>query len=177
MEQWTGLKLGKEDIKAVCCHPTCLTHMQSTSCKMLVWVSPKLESTARRGLPWWSRGWGCVCQCRGYGFNPCSRKIPHAQNHCSDCSHEIKRCLVSGRKAMTNPDSILKSRDLTSSTKFHLVKDMAFPVVMYRHESWTIKKAEPKELLLQTVVLEKTLESVLDSTEIKPVNPKGNQYS
>ena len=78
---------------------------------------------------------------------------------------------------MTHPDSALKSRDLTSSTKFHLVKAMAFPVVMYRHESWTIKKAEPKELLLHTVVLEKTLESVLDSTEIKPVNPKGTQYS
>ena len=59
-----------------------------------------------------------------------------------DCSHEIKRCLVLGRKAMTNLDSILKSRDITLSTKVHLVKAMAFPIVMYRCESWTIKKAE-----------------------------------
>ena len=59
-----------------------------------------------------------------------------------DCSHEIKRCLLLGRKAMTNLDSILKSRDITSSTKVHLVKAMVFPVVMYRCESWTIKKAE-----------------------------------
>ena len=60
----------------------------------------------------------------------------------SDCSHEIKRCLVFGRKAMTNLDSVLRSTDLTLSTKVHLVKGMVFPVVMYRHESWTIKKAE-----------------------------------
>ena len=59
-----------------------------------------------------------------------------------DCSHEIKRCLLLGRKAMTNLDSILKSRDITLPTKFHLVKAMAFPVVMYGCESWTIKKAE-----------------------------------
>ena len=59
-----------------------------------------------------------------------------------DCSHEIKRCLLFGRKAMTNLDSILKSRDITSPTKVHLVKTMVFPVVMYRCESWTIKKAE-----------------------------------
>ena len=59
-----------------------------------------------------------------------------------DCSHEIKRCLLPGRKAMTNPDSILKSRDVTLPTKVHLVKAMVFPVVMYGYESWTIKKAE-----------------------------------
>ena len=59
-----------------------------------------------------------------------------------DCSHEIKRCLLLGRKVMTNLDSILKSRDITVSTKFHLVKAMVFPVVMYGCESWTIKKAE-----------------------------------
>ena len=61
------------------------------------------------------------------------------QNH---CSHEIKRCLLLGRKAMTNLDSILKSSDLTLPTKVHLVKAMVFPVVMYECESWTIKKAE-----------------------------------
>ena len=60
----------------------------------------------------------------------------------SDCSHEIKRCLLLGRKAMTNLDSILKSRDITLPTNVHLVKAMVFPVVMYGCESWTIKKAE-----------------------------------
>ena len=59
-----------------------------------------------------------------------------------DCSHEIKRCLLPGRKAMTNLDSILKSRDIPLPTKVHLVKAMVFPVVMYGCESWTIKKAE-----------------------------------
>ena len=59
-----------------------------------------------------------------------------------DCSHEIKRCLLPGRKAMTNPDSILKSRDMTLPIKVHLVKAMVLPVVMYGCESWTIKKAE-----------------------------------
>ena len=58
-----------------------------------------------------------------------------------DCSHEIKRCLLHGRKAMTNPDNI-KSRDITLPTKVHIVKAMVFPVVMYEHESWTIKKSE-----------------------------------
>ena len=59
-----------------------------------------------------------------------------------DCSHEIKRCLLLGRKVMTNIDSMLKSRDITLSTKVHLVKAMVFPLVMYACESWTIKKAE-----------------------------------
>ena len=59
-----------------------------------------------------------------------------------DCSQEIKRCLLLGRKAMTNLDSVLKSRDITLPTKVHLVKAMVFPVVMYGCESWTIKKAE-----------------------------------
>ena len=59
-----------------------------------------------------------------------------------DCSHEIKRCLILGRKVMTNLDSIFKSRDITLPTKVHLVKAMVFPVVMYGCESWTVKKAE-----------------------------------
>ena len=59
-----------------------------------------------------------------------------------NCSHEIKRCLLLGRKTMTNLDSVLKSRDSTLPTKFHVVKAMGFPVVMYGCESWTIKKAE-----------------------------------
>ena len=63
-----------------------------------------------------------------------------------DCSHEIKRCLLLGRKVMTNLDRILKSRDITLPTKVHLVKDMVFPVVMYGCESWTIKKAEHQRI-------------------------------
>ena len=64
----------------------------------------------------------------------------------SDCSHEIKRCLLLGREVMTNLDSILKSRDITLSTKVHLVKAMVFPVVMSGCESWTIKKAESQRI-------------------------------
>ena len=63
-----------------------------------------------------------------------------------DCSHEIKRCLLLGRKVMTNLDNILKSRDITLPTKVHLVKAMIFPVVMYECKSWTIKKAEPHRI-------------------------------
>jgi len=59
-----------------------------------------------------------------------------------DCSHEVKRCLLLGRKVMTNLDSILKSRDITLPTKFRLVKAMVFPAVLYGCESWTVKKAE-----------------------------------
>ena len=65
-----------------------------------------------------------------------------------DCSHEIKRRLLLGKKVMTNLDSILKSRDITLPTKVRLVKAMVFPVVMYGCESWTVKKAEAKELML-----------------------------
>ena len=80
--------------------------------------------------------------------------------------------------AMTNLDSILKSRDITLPTKVHIVKAMVFPVVMYGCESWTIKKATHQRIdafFPPTVVLEKTLESPLDCKEIKPVNTKGNQ--
>ena len=63
-----------------------------------------------------------------------------------DCSHEIKRRLLLGRKAMTKLDSIIKSKDITLPTKVHIVKAIVFPVVMYRCESWTIKKAEPQRI-------------------------------
>ena len=76
---------------------------------------------------------------------------------------------------MTNLDSILKSRDITLSTKGHLVKAMVFPVVMYGCESWTIKKAELKKWFFWTLVLDKTFESPLDCKEIQPVHPKGDQ--
>ena len=65
-----------------------------------------------------------------------------------DCSHEIKRCLLLGRKVMTNLDSILKNRDITLPTKVRLVKAMVFPVVMYGCESWTVKRAERRKLML-----------------------------
>ena len=93
-----------------------------------------------------------------------------------DCSHEIKRHMLLGRKAMTNLDSILKSRDITLLTKVCQVKAMVFPVVMYGCESWTIKKAEcHKNTCFWTVVLEKNLGSPLYFKEIKPVYPKGYQ--
>ena len=90
-----------------------------------------------------------------------------------DCSHEIKRHLLLGRKVMNNLDSILKSRDITLPTKVHLVKAMVFHVWMWEldyKESWALKI-----WCFWTVVLEKTLESHLDSKEIQPVHPKGNQ--
>ena len=90
-----------------------------------------------------------------------------------DCSHESKRHLLLGRKAMTNIDSILKSRDIVLLTKVHVVEAMVFPVVMYGCESWTIKKAEL--MLFWIVVLEKTLKSPLDSKESQPVHAKGDQ--
>ena len=65
-----------------------------------------------------------------------------------ECSHEIQRHLLLRRKVMTNLDSILKSRDITLPTKVHLVKTMVFPIVMYGYKSWTIKKADTKELML-----------------------------
>ena len=77
---------------------------------------------------------------------------------------------------MTNLDSIFKSRDISLSTKVHLVKAMVFPVVMYGCESWTVKKAERRRIdPFSSVVLKKTLESPLDCKEIQPVHPKGDQ--
>ena len=72
------------------------------------------------------------------------------QNHCrpdGDCRHEIKRCLLFGRKAMTNQDNMLKNRDITLLTKVHLVKAIVFPVVMYECESWTVEKAEHQRIV------------------------------
>ena len=89
-----------------------------------------------------------------------------------NCSHEIKRHLLLGRKAMTNLDSILKSRDITLPTKGCLVKALVFPVVMYGCESGTTKKAERQRI--DALILEKTLESPLDCKEVEPVHPKGN---
>ena len=92
-----------------------------------------------------------------------------------DCSYEVKRCLLLGRKVMTNLDSVLKSRDTTLPTKVHLVKAMVFPVVLYGceldyKESWSLKN-----WCFWTVVLEKALESSLDCKDIQIVHPKGDQ--
>ena len=92
--------------------------------------------------------------------------------------HEIKRCSLLGRKAVTKLDSILKDRDITLPTNVHKVKTMFFPGVRYRWKSWTIKKAEcwRSDLFeLWCWRMEKTLECALDCKEIHPVNPKGNQ--
>ena len=92
-----------------------------------------------------------------------------------DFSHEIKRCLLLGRKVMTNLDSIFKSRDITLPTKVHLVKAMVFPVVMYGCESWTLKKAEHQRIDAFELWYWRRLESLLGYKEIQPVHPKGNQ--
>ena len=93
-----------------------------------------------------------------------------------DCSLEIKRHLLLGRKSMTNLESILKSRDITLPTKVHLVKALVFPVVIYGCESWDCEESWMlKNRCFWTVVLEKTLESPLDCKEIQPVHPKGDQ--
>ena len=93
-----------------------------------------------------------------------------------DCSHKIKRHLLLGRKAMTNLDSILKSRDITLSTKFCIVKAMGFSSSHVWMSDWDYKQGWVlKNWCFQTLVLEKTLESPLNSKETKPVNPKRNQ--
>ena len=91
-----------------------------------------------------------------------------------DCSHEIKRCLLLGRKVMTNVDSIFKSRDITLPTKVRLVKAMVFPVVMYGCECWTVKKTERRRIDAFELLLDKTLESPLDCRD-QPVHSKGHQ--
>ena len=92
-----------------------------------------------------------------------------------DCTHEIKRWLLLGRKAMTNLESTLKSRDITLPTKVHLVKVMVFPIVMYECESWTIKKAECRRIDAFELWCWRRLESPLDCKKIQQVHPKVNQ--
>ena len=93
-----------------------------------------------------------------------------------NCSHEIKRCLLLGRKLMNNVDSILKSRDITLPTKVYLVKAMIFPVVMYGCESWTVKKAERQRIDAFVLWCWRRLLSPLDCKAIQPVHPKGDQF-
>ena len=191
MEQETGFKLGKEHIKAVYCHPACLTYMQSTSWEMLGWMKQKLESRlpgeiinnlrypdvtnlmadseeelksllmivkeesekadlklsiqktkimATSPITSWQIDGEAVADFI-YLFIFGSKITADG-----DCIHEIKRRLLFGRKAMTDPDNVLKSRDITLLTKIHIVKAMVFPVVLYGCESWTIKKAERQRI-------------------------------
>ena len=93
-----------------------------------------------------------------------------------DCGHEIKRCLLLGRKVMANLDSVLKSRDITLQTKVHLVKAMVFPVVMYGCESWTIKKVEHQRIDAFELWCWRRLLSPLDCKEIQPVHPKDQSW-
>ena len=93
-----------------------------------------------------------------------------------DCSHEIKRRLLLGRKVMTNLGSILKSRDITLPTKVHLVKAMVFPIVIYGCEIWIIKKAERQRIDAFELSCWRRLLTPLDCKEIQPVHPKGNQF-
>ena len=92
-----------------------------------------------------------------------------------DCSHEIKGYLFLGRKAITHLDNVLKSRDITLLTKVCIVKAMAFPIVTYKCERWTIKKAEHQRIDAFKLWCWRRLLSPMDCKEIKPVNPKGNQ--
>ena len=92
-----------------------------------------------------------------------------------DCSHEVKRRLLLGRKVITNLDSIVKSRNITLPTKFHLVKAMVFPVVMYGCESWTVKKAEHQKIDAFGLWCWRTLDSPLDCKEIQPVHSVGDK--
>ena len=92
-----------------------------------------------------------------------------------DCSREIKRCLLLGRKAMTNLDSLLKSRDITLPTKVHLVKAMVFPVVMYGCESWTIKRAAQLRIDAFELWCWRWLLRVLGHKEIQAVYPTGDE--
>ena len=94
----------------------------------------------------------------------------------SDCSHEVKGCLILGRKAMTNLDSILKNRDIALPTKVYIVEAMVFPVVMYRCDSWAIEKADRQRIgVFELWCWKKSLESPLDCQGIKPINPKRDQ--
>ena len=91
-----------------------------------------------------------------------------------DCSHEIKRCLLLGRKAMTNLDNILKSRDIIWPTKVHIIKAMVFPVVMNGYESWTVKKTEHRRTDAFELHWRRLLRVPWTAKRSNPVNPKGN---
>ena len=190
MEQQTGSKLGKEFIKAVYCHPACLTYRQSASCEMPGWMKHKLESRlSGRNINNLRYADDTTLMAESEELKSLLMKVIEESEKVGlkliiqktkimasgpitswkidretmetvtnfiwggskitaggDCSHEIKRRLLLGRKVMTNLGSILTSRDIPLPTKAHLVKAMVFPVVMYGCESWTIKKAECRRI-------------------------------
>ena len=150
MKQQTGSKQEKESIKAVYCHPAYLTYMQSTSWEMLGWKKHKLESRLLGGISIKIMESGPITswEIDGEMVETVSDFIFWGSKITAygDCSHEIQRCLLLGRKVMTNLDNMLKSRDITLPTKVHLVKAMVFQVVMYRYQSWTIKKADSQKI-------------------------------
>ena len=129
---------------------------------------------AQLGALWWPKGmrWGWVGgRPRKGGIYVCLVPKPLQM---VTAAMKLRRLLL-GRKVMTNLDSIWKSRDITLSTKVHLVKAMVFPVVMYGCESWTVKKAECWRIDVFELWCWRTLESPLDYKEIQPVHPKGDQ--
>ena len=127
MKQWTGSKLGKEYIKAL--------YYEKAGLKLNIQKTKIMASSPITSRQIDGEKNGTVTD-----FFFLSSKITVD----GDCSHEIKRHLVLGRKAMKNLNSVLESRDITLPTKVHIVKAMIFPLVMYGCESWTIKKAEPR---------------------------------
>ena len=166
MEQQTGSKLGEEYVKAVYCHPAYLTFidnlryaddttLMAESEEELKSVLKVKEESEKAGLKLNIQKMKIIAsgpitswQIDGETMETETDFIFLGSKITADgdCSHEIKRCLLLGRKAMTNLDSILKRRDITLTTKVHLVKTMVFPVVMYACESWTIKKAERERI-------------------------------
>ena len=124
----------------------------------------KTKIMASGPITWWQKTWETMETVKDFIF--LGSKITAG----GKCNHEIKICLLPGRKAMTNLDSILKSRDITWPTEVHLVKAMVFPVVMYGCESWTIRKAQYQRIKAFELWLEKTLENPLHCKEIKSVN-------
>ena len=135
------------------------------------WLKPQLSENEDRGI------WSHHFMANRWGNNRNSEILYFEFSKIfadGDCSHEVKRRLLPRRKAMTNRDSILKSRDITLPTKVYLVKVIVFPVVMYGCESWATKKAEPWRIDAFELWCWRRLMSPLDCKGIKLVNSKGN---
>ena len=128
----------------------------------------KTKTTAFGPITSWQKERGKVEAVTGFTFLGSKITVD------DDCSHEIQRCLLLWRKAMTNPDSILKSRDITLPTKVHLVKAMVFPVGVYGCKSWTIKKAEHQRIVAFRLCWRRLLR-IPGKARRSLVNPKGNQ--
>ena len=214
MELWTGSKLGKEFVKAIYCHPACLTSLQITSCEMPGWMKLNLgsklpgeisvtsdmqitfmaeskeelksllmkvkEESKKAGLKLNIQKTKTMTSSPIISWQIVGETMETVRDFIflgskitadGDCSYEIKRRLLLGRKAMTNLDNILRSRNITLPTKVHLVKAMVFPVVMCGCESWTIKKSERQRIDAFELLCWRRL---LDCKEMQSVNSKGN---